>query len=276
LFAAGVTLAVFRRDTPALALLAFPAAMVAIYASFFSEVRYHLAIAPLLFPMAALSLSWMVGSARARFRGDRRWWLSIVLVVVALFTSWRVALAVGEGFRRRHRWAVTVCTYPAGDDAPGPHLCSWRSAAPTGGDSPVRGTWDGVGIALPARARNEFVGAAGTQLSLLRGRYHLRARLAISGTHPTEVAVSGAAGDTVFSRVLLPAPPPSAVLDGKSDPRDPGSVAMEGSFNHPGGPLKLDFNVESVAIGSTPEAGTVWISEVLVERFAALDIIPRR
>ncbi len=57
----------------ALALLPFPLALVALYATFFSEVRYHLAIAIFMFPYAAAALVWLrARPTRARGTGARR------------------------------------------------------------------------------------------------------------------------------------------------------------------------------------------------------------
>jgi 4-amino-4-deoxy-L-arabinose transferase-like glycosyltransferase len=275
LFAAGVVLAARRRELVALALLAFPAAMAGIYASFFSEVRYHLAIAPLLFPLAALTLTWMGNAVGPRFRAERRTWFLVGLTVVALFAGWQVMLAGGAALRRHHHWAVTVCSYP---EAGQTHLCAWRERLPPGGDSRVRGTWDGVGIALRGDARGELLGAVRTQLPLAPGRYRVRALVAGPAGRAGEIAVSGAASDTVFGRVLVPADPKSV----ETVTLHSGEVWLEGAFDHPGGTVNLDFNLESVdSVGSAPagvrsEAGMVWISELLVERFPALDIIPRR
>src|SRR3569833_3188189 len=55
LVGAGEVLAAPARDRRPLALLGGPGAMVGSYAAFFSVVRYHLAIAPLLCPLAALA-----------------------------------------------------------------------------------------------------------------------------------------------------------------------------------------------------------------------------
>src|SRR6185436_1694327 len=90
-------------------------------------------------------------------------------------------------------------TYPAVGQT---HLCSWRERMASGGDSRVRGSWDGVGIAVSGDARGELLGAVRTQLTLSPGRYHVRARIA--ATPGREVAVSGAANRGVFGRVLVP------------------------------------------------------------------------
>jgi len=106
----------------------------------------------------------------------------------------------------------------------------------------------------------------------------VRASVVGPAGRPGEVAVSGAANDTVFGRVLVPADPKSV----ESVTLHLGEVWLEGAFDHPGGTVNLDFNLESVdsvgsaPVGARPEAGMVWISELLVERFPALDIIPRR
>src|SRR3569623_1253138 len=142
LFVAGVVLAAPARDRRPLALLVFPAAMVVIYASFFSEVRYHLAVAPLLFPLAALALAWAVDSYRRHFHGDARAWVAIALSVVLLSALWAGMQAAGAARRGLARWGVSLCFLASVCLV---HFCFWRGRARPLGPSPVRGAWDGVG-----------------------------------------------------------------------------------------------------------------------------------
>ncbi|HEY4183813.1 MAG TPA: glycosyltransferase family 39 protein [Polyangia bacterium] len=261
LFVAGVSLTARARDRRALALLAFPAAMVVIYASFFSEVRYHLAIAPLLFPLAAFALTWMVASFRRRFAADGRAWLGVALPLLALFAGWPALVAGGAALRARARWAVDVCAYPTAGET---HLCTWRRTAPAGGPSPVRGVWDGVGLRVGAGGSDDGGASARTSMTLERGRYRLSGLLAVkgAGTGP-DVVVAITAADRVIMRAVLPR--------GAS-----GDVPVEGLFDHDGGNLPIGFAVEPNAIGSTPDGATIWFSQLVVERFPPLVIIPRR
>jgi hypothetical protein len=192
--------------------------------------------------------------------------------VVGLFAGWQLMLCAGATLRRHHRWAVTVCSYP---EAGQTHLCDWRERNSSGGDSRIRGTWDGVGIALRGNARADGLGTARTQLALPPGRYRVRARVAPPATGSGEIAVSGAANDRVFGRLLVPKGGEAGAGGA------PGSVWLEGTFIHGGGNVNLDINVDPVgtvdtgAVGSGMDGGIVWISELLVERFVSLDIIPR-
>src|SRR5205814_3321377 len=62
--AAGLGLAVARRNWRALAFLPLPLALVGIYALFFAEARYQLPIVMFLFPPAGAALVWLVESVR--------------------------------------------------------------------------------------------------------------------------------------------------------------------------------------------------------------------
>ena len=249
------------RDRRALALLAFPGAMVAIYASFFSEVRYHLAIAPLLFPLAGAAAAWLWEHGRRRFASDRTTLVRVAVAVAGTFAAWSLLVAGGEALRSRHKWAVTVCEYPAAGET---HLCAWRRRAPVGGPSPVRGTWDGVGLRIGGRetARDDVLAAAQTELSLERGRYRVKARASSAQAREPSLPVSVTVNGIVISRVLL-----SWLEVG---------IPVEGTFDHEGGRATLEVAVEAVGPGLAVEPGTVWFRELSVERFAPLDIIPRR
>lgn len=267
LFVAGVVLVVPARDRRALALLVFPAAMVVIYASFFSEVRYHLAIVPLLFPLAALALSWVVDSWRRRFRADARTWIAVGAAVVLVFALWVVMLAAGAALRARTRWAVSVCSYPTATET---HLCNWRRRSPAGGPSPVRGVWDGVGLRIGGPAADDVAASAITTLPLDSGRYRLRARLSVLGAGAgPDVVVAVTEGQGTVARVLVPRNPEAAAA------KNP-DVFIERIFDHDGGDVALGLNVEPGAVGAIPDGATVWFSQLVVERFAPSVIIPRR
>ncbi|HVR63240.1 MAG TPA: glycosyltransferase family 39 protein, partial [Polyangia bacterium] len=140
----GVVLAGARRRWPALALLLFPLALAALYATFFSEWRYHLAIVVFLFPFAGAALAEATEVRRPR---ALRPLVAAALAVALLFAGWPWLVAAGTRLRDRHRWAVTVC-----DVNQRSRLCAWKPAqpAPGRGLSPVHGVWDGLGLTLPA------------------------------------------------------------------------------------------------------------------------------
>ena len=273
LFVAGVVLAAPARDRRPLALLVFPAAMVVIYASFFSEVRYHLAVAPLLFPLAALALAWAVDSYRRHFHGDARAWVAIALSVVLLFVAWGGMLAAGAALRARARWAVSLCSYPTATET---HLCNWRRRAPARGPSPVRGTWDGVGLRIGQAAGDDVAASTATSFPLDRGRYRLRAQVSVTGAGAgPDVVVAVTAGQSTVARALVSRGAGAVPYDHREQAALP-SFSIEGIFDHEGGPLFLAFDVEPGAVGSIPDGATVWFSQLVVERFAPSVIIPRR
>ena len=272
LFVAGVSLIARERDRRALALLVFPAVMVVIYASFFSEVRYHLAIAPLLFPIAACALTWSGDAFRRRFRGDARPLAQLAISVSLVFLGWQALLASGKALRDRHRWAVSVCAFPTEAET---HLCMWRRRLPVTGPSPVRGTWDGVGLRVGGNVGDDVVASARTSIVLGPGRYRVRARVAVGGaaTPGPDVVASITAGESVVARAVVPR---AAGLGVRDTANAADGAPAEGFFDHEGGALRLDLNVEPGAIGSSPDGATIWFSKLLVERFPPLEIIPRR
>lgn len=276
LFVAGVVLAAPARDRRPLALLVFPSAMVVIYASFFSEVRYHLAIAPLLFPLAALALAWAFDSYRRRFHGDARAWIAVGVAVFLLFALWAVMLAGGAALRARTRWAVSLCQHPTAGET---HLCNWRRRMPARGPSPVRGAWDGVGLRIGQSSASDVAASAQTTFPLERGRYRLRAQVAVVGAGAgPDVVVAVTAGRSTIARALVRRAP-ETVPSGPPEQASPGelrSFSIEEIFDHEGGPLVLEVNVEPGSVGSIPDGATVWFSQLVVERFAPSVIIPRR
>jgi hypothetical protein len=292
LFLAGVALAFLRLPRgPAwvsVAVLSIPGALAIMYTVFFSEVRYHLAIAPLLFPQAGFALTWLSLRARDRFRRDGPA-LGILAISVAgpLLGGW-LALAAAERLRLGHRWAVTLCHLPDPADT---QLCLWRRSGPPGGVSPLRGVWNGVGLQLPDHDVGDLWAAAETDLRLPPGRYRIEvgvsrtsgqpggtARDAVHRSGPlqgdrfvTSVAASPSValrvGDTVFARTVAG---PRLLHPGQADD------VVRGVVNHPGGGLRLQVEVEAPAAHESLDRETLWISDLSVERFPALEIIAPR
>jgi hypothetical protein len=213
------------------------------------------------------------------------------VAIAALFGGWAAALGAGTQLRTRHRWAATVCAYP---DAGTTQLCEWRRGPPLVGDSPVRGVWDGVGLRIRGAVGDDVVASARTEVPISAGRYRVSAKLSITGARPkllrgdvrgdvpaaikSPVSVALRAAGRVIARVV---PPPS----------DGVGAEIAGVIDHVGGPLLLEIQVEPGSIGSIVEttaaigardalgAGvdggvgdrmTVWMSQLLVERFQNL------
>ena len=275
---AGLALAAARRQARALSILLFPLALVALYATFFSEVRYHLAIAIFMFPFAAEALCWLVTAARglaARRVPDRREGLSVALAVALLLLGWPALVRAGDGLRDRHRWAVCVCQV-----GPGTRLCNWRAEPATDrqasgrATSPLRGVWDGVGL----RVTGDGTGAAASSdVTVPPGRYRVTARAdrgLSPGPGPAHITVQGdgqivGAADWPDARVdARPQGGQEARQEARPEAR-PEERRLEGTVDHPGGPLRLALRAWSLP--STPEAPggpptvTIWISDIRVE-----------
>lgn len=273
----GVALASRRREWPALSLLAMPLALAGIYTLFFSEVRYHLAIAPLLFPYAGRAAVWLALSVRRPFRGESRDLVVGALAIAALFVGWTGLLAVGRSLRADHRWAVTVCAYP---DATQMHLCNWRRILPPTGDSPLRGVWDGVGLEIGNAAVDDVVASAQTIIPIgaeMSETFRVRALVSVTGHAPHTaggLAVALRVDGNVFARVAWPAgigvsPSDEPAGEQRLDPRaGEVNVPIAGAIQHQGGPLVLEVDVEPGGGGAGAGAAgeTVWISELVVER----------
>lgn len=255
-----------RRPWPALALAVFPLALTGIYAALFAEVRYHLAIVPLLLPYAACAVDWLWSSAQRRFRGDRRAVRAVLGAVVGLFVCWTAMLGLGNTLRARHRWAVTVCAYPSAAQA---HLCAWRRGPvpASGGDSPIRGCWDGVGLRVNRPATDGVVASARTLIPVGQGRLRVSAMVYFSrngapgtagGAPENGLAVALRADGRVIARVVSPSSTSSLVS---------GDLSISGVIEHADLPLLLEVQVEPAGIRSTVDGGTVWLSQLIVERF---------
>ena len=291
--AAGGVLAVTRRQGRALSIVPFPLALVALYATFFSEVRYHLAIAIFMFPFAAETLGWLaravrtaVGTtasrgARAEGAGDtavvpvRSAWrtrevIGVGLAIASVWVGWPRLVRAGAELRARHRWAVCVCQ--AGETT---RLCDWRAVIPAPGTavSPVRGVWDGVGL----RASGDGT-EADTEIDLPPGRYRVTARID-RGAAPARGAVAGALradGQTV------------GAVEWRDDARDADAERrLDSRIDHGRGRLRLallawpmDATAGNPGAGGRSSAGaaagshddtaagdgpTIWISDIRIE-----------
>jgi 4-amino-4-deoxy-L-arabinose transferase-like glycosyltransferase len=231
--AAGLGLAVARRNWVALAFLPLPLALAGIYALFFAEARYQLPIVVFLFPPAGAALVWLADSLRGR---PRRSELVAAAVGLALVLAGWPALAwAGERLRDGHRWAAHVCH--VGGQAV---VCKWRRDD-RGGDSGLRGVWNGLGVAAGKSARTEW--------PLPAGQVRVRAALDLVPSEPgSGTAVLRAGG----AAVVIP------LERLESESRAGRTVPMVLEVAHAGGPLVLTLSVE----GRGPR---VWLSDLRVE-----------
>lgn len=251
LSAAGVVLAAWRRRWPAIALLAFPLALIALYATFFSEARYHLAIVVFLFPFAGAAL----GAATAPAERARSWRPAAIaaLAVALIFVGWPALVAAGGRLRDRHRWAVAVCSIDGQS-----RLCAVKPSMPPPGHatSPVHGVWNGFGLTLPAVAPS-VAGAA--EIALPSGTYVFTAT---ADTPP------GRAQPAVRLRVLAGGQEIATAACAATVESDPPAVQpLSGRVDHRGGNLRIEAIVERPSSdGPTESSATVWISDLALVR----------
>lgn len=256
--ALGVVAAAARRSWPALTLLPFPLALTALYAVFFAEARYQLAIVVLMLPFAGAGLDWMATCARDLVRpaGQGVRWrvaregLAALLALTLIFCGWPRLVAAGTGLRDRYRWAVCVC-----EIAGARRLCNFRATAPPPGQgtSPLRGVWDGFGLRTsPERA------AAATDLDLPPGRYRISARVEAVGSTTAPVGLAAAPG-----RVDLAVS--GARLAQASWPTTAAPITLAGVVVHGGGALRIELQAQRERPSRTDGAPTLWVSAIDVE-----------
>jgi 4-amino-4-deoxy-L-arabinose transferase-like glycosyltransferase len=252
LFVAAITLGIVaaaaRRNWPALSLLPLPLALTALYAIFFAEARYHLAIVVLLLPFAGEGVAWLAGGLRDVVRrpaARRRVALEAAVAAVALaliFVGWPRLMAAGATLRERNRWAVCVCEVGGAN-----RLCEVRATLPTPGQtpSPVRGVWDGFGLRLGAARA-----AAGFDVDLPPGRYRVSMRAEGVGG-PVRAAVDMSADGTNLGQTPWP--------------EDGTPITLSGVVSHLGGKLRVELGAtRGISTGAVGE-GTLWISAIKVE-----------
>jgi hypothetical protein len=231
--AAGLGLAVARRNWPALAFVPLPLALVGIYALFFAEARYQLPIVVFLFPPAGAALVWLGERLRARpHRGEA---IAVAAALALVFAGWPALVWAGARVRDAHRWAAHVC-----DVGGKPVVCKWRREGGTGG-SGIRGVWNGLGVEIGKSAHLEW--------ALPAGKVRVRAQLDVAPVGPAAGAASLRAGGAVEEIALERL---------ESESRAGRTVAVALEVAHRGGPLVLTLS----ARGRGPR---VWLSDLRIE-----------
>ncbi len=246
---AGLALAGLRRRWLVWVVVPVQLGLVGIYAGFFSEVRYHLPIAMLMFPAAGGAVMAAAdGVSRfAREPGGRRRALATVglvtAAVVLMFASCAGLVHAGEALRDRHRFVVAACRI-AGEA----RLCKWRPVRDSGEASAgggLAGIWDGVGIGI-----DESPHAAETQIDLPAGTWRVGARIDVAPPGPVSGLVTVRAGDTVFA---------TRSLDELLGASGHGTVLpFEATYVHAGGPLTVRLQVH----GRINAPVRVWLSDL--------------
>jgi 4-amino-4-deoxy-L-arabinose transferase-like glycosyltransferase len=256
---AGVGVALLRRRWPALAFVPIQAALAGVYALYFAEVRYHLPIAALMFPLAAVGVVEVGRGAAAAGRARRLpagWpapvaWTAGALAL--LLVGWPALRWAGGRLRERHRFAAHVCQVDGRAS-----VCLWR---PTGsGDSPVRGVWDGFGLQLDRRdGRGQL--AATTVLSLPAGRWRVRILVDLV---PAPRGAGSAFAGTVGLRAQG-SPGANATLAEVAAASAAGvTTPLETTVATAGQPLALELTV--AALAPTGPGVALWASAVSVAR----------
>ena len=182
----GVALALGRALWPLLWMTPMMLALMGVYALYFAEVRYHLPIATLMFPLAGWALAWVTENLaprswpawRQQWRQRRRPLLAGAAAVLLLAVGWPTLLWAGERLRARHRFAAHVCEV-AGKKL----MCLWGRSDGGTGDSPVRGVYDGVGLTLRQEGRGQggaAVVSAAAEVEVPPGRLQLRATVDVA------------------------------------------------------------------------------------------------
>lgn len=280
---AGLALTIRQRLLAAASVIAFPLALIVIYTVFFSEVRYHLAIAPLLFPFSAHAVVWFASFVIRRFPRSELFAALLAVGAAALtFATWHLALTGARRLRERHRWAATVCRISSDDASLGvrARICAWRSGSePPPARSPVRGVWDGVGLVLPSAAdgatprTTAAIAAATTTLALPAGRYLVSGDLTLTGAQPGDTAsVMLRGADRVIARTILEPTFRAIAVDvpeGREVFGDP-TVTVRGAVDHDGGLFTIRLEAGSGAKTASGGGSTVWLTGLRVERFLSL------
>jgi hypothetical protein len=252
LFFLGAGVAVARRRWLVLATLPLPLALAGLYALYFAEVRYQLPIVGLMLPVAAGGVGWLgelVAALVQRQRPRRGELLAGGLAVALVLVGWPALLGAGGWLRERDRFAAHVCRIEEGA-----RLCLWAGSG--GGDSPVRGVWDGLGVRLRPGA------GASTRLVLPPGRQQVSARLDLA-----PLPVDAPAGGSVALVVGNGAPLASVALAELVAASARGeTVPVVATFDHPGGAVVLRLELRDVA---APLATSVWLSGLALSALPA-------
>jgi len=248
----GVIAAFARRNRPATSLLPIPLALIAIYVLFFAEARYHLPVAVLLMPFAGAGVVWVGEAVRdlARFTIDRQRRPRLLYeaalaaaAIVLVFVGWPRLMAAGARLRVEHRWAVAACNVDGARQ-----VCGFKAVPVRGQPSPVRGTWDGFGLRLVPPATTA---AAGTDIDLPAGKYHVSMRLDCGETCADGAEVAVSAGGNELRRTPWPAP---------------GSiVALAAPVTHGGGKLHFEIQVDGKFMHPEKGVPALWVSAFEVE-----------
>jgi hypothetical protein len=267
----GCALAYARKQWLALSLLPQVAALAVLYTVIFAEPRYRLSIFILLLPLSAIALGWFwqTGSDLLRRTPGPAWRREAALAAgfAALVFAAAPALGwAGGKLREHHRWAVDECTV-----AGKPEFCTWRTIASDGaleGQPAVKGTWNGVGIALPVATRGQDAAVTvETEFALAPGDYTLGAALDLSPLDSGERDARGLVSFAVsFSTDDRGLPTTVSLADVARESSAGQTVAWHSPLHHAGGPLHLRVRIDASSALDRTSPTRLWLSDLRVEQ----------
>jgi hypothetical protein len=261
----GCGLAYARRQWLALCLLPSAAVLVALYTAIFSEPRYRMPICMLLMPLAALAADWLLETGRSLWHktAPAAWKREVAIaggLVVLVFASAPVLAWAGARLREHHRWAIAECGLNGHAQ-----FCAWRTVR--GGESldgrpGVKGTWNGVGVALPEGDPNKPAAiTVETKLPLAPGLYTLHAEIDLVRPRSPEnenATITFLAGPQALAPPIALAEVPAAA--GHQQP-----LAWKATLRHPGGTLRLHMRIDRPGTPQPAPAGRVWLGDLRLE-----------
>lgn len=266
---AGLAQAILRRRWLALSLVPFVVVLSGLYIAIFSEPRYRLPMALVVFAFAASGWAWAGQTAWRALRErtlprDARREIGLAAGLCLLVFLGGPALAhAGALLRDGNRWSVQVCRVNQVA-----RLCSWRNVGKNQPDGRpvVRGVWDGVGLAIPgARPDGPQESLAETELDLSSGVYTVQAALDISPLDDLHHVADGLVG---WQAQGLSVEPLSLVAVAHTS-HIGGTLSLRGELAHPGGKLHLRLRVAIPAGSGQAHPGRLWASGLTLHQHLA-------
>ena len=246
---AGLAFACAEKRWTALVPLPFALALAGTYALFVAEPRYRLTSEVLLFPIAAFGWVRLFSSARRAIEPlipsaagapptiapspspspsswsiERRGLIGTLGILGALVLGAVVVVRGGAALRLRHRWAATVWHVDGQ-----PRSAFWRTYGGDGGPSWVRGAPPAAALTLLPGRREVVAEIVLPNVVMPAGPVQVAATVTWEGHPATGTRVALGDADTPAAAIaIVPVPPAGS-----------SGTALQGIFDHPGGPVRL-------------------------------------